>query len=69
MDVVRRNPYRLRLPVYRHSRDLFDKRKSLPFFHGRLSRFGLTKDAQQEAGGDGGTDDAGHVGTHGVHQQ
>ena len=29
----------------------------------------LTKDAQQEACGDGGADNAGHVGAHGVHQQ
>ena len=29
----------------------------------------LTKDAQQEACGNGGADNAGHVGTHSVHQQ
>ncbi len=29
----------------------------------------LTKHAQQEPCGDGGTDDAGHIGAHGMHQQ
>ena len=30
---------------------------------------GLAKDLQQEACGDGGADNAGHIGAHGVHQQ